>query len=180
METQAKSQNQKINTEPETSCSAAAERQQIRALRSSGLSRPQPGTSPHPRPRGPAHRRATVHSEAARHGGCCRPASLPLWGDHAHTQPGPAPRFPFTPGPAGGWGIVSKDLGTVGGVSPPLPCPGYQRFSWFVIYVRAPSLVAQRVKNPAMQDTQVGPLGQEEPLEKKVATHSSILAWRIP
>ena len=63
METQARSQNQKINTEPETSCSAAAERQQIRALRSSGLSRPQPGTSPHPRPRGPAQRRPAAHSE---------------------------------------------------------------------------------------------------------------------
>jgi len=32
----------------------------------------------------------------------------------------------------------------------------------------------------AMQETQVRSLGQEDPLEKKVATHSSILAWRIP
>ena len=37
------------------------------------------------------------------------------------------------------------------------------------------------VKNqPAMQDTQVLFLGQEDPLEKGMATHSSILAWRIP
>ena len=37
------------------------------------------------------------------------------------------------------------------------------------------------VKNlPAMQETEVQSLGQEEPLEKEVATHSSILAWRIP
>ena len=37
------------------------------------------------------------------------------------------------------------------------------------------------VKNlPAMQDTQVRSLGWEDPLEKEVATHSSILAWRIP
>ena len=37
------------------------------------------------------------------------------------------------------------------------------------------------VKNlPAMQETQVLSLGQEDPLEKGVATHSSILAWRIP
>ena len=37
------------------------------------------------------------------------------------------------------------------------------------------------VKNmPAMQDTQVQTLGQEDPLEKGMATHSSILAWRIP
>jgi len=43
------------------------------------------------------------------------------------------------------------------------------------------SLVAQMVKNlPAMQETSVRFLGQEEPLEKGVATHSSILAWRIP
>ena len=37
------------------------------------------------------------------------------------------------------------------------------------------------VKNlPAMQETQVQSLGQEDPLEKESATHSSILAWRIP
>ena len=41
------------------------------------------------------------------------------------------------------------------------------------------SLVAQTVKNlPAIQETQIGSLGQENPLEKGVATHSSILAWR--
>ena len=33
---------------------------------------------------------------------------------------------------------------------------------------------------PAMQETQVRSLGQEDPLEKEMATHSSILAWRIP
>ena len=43
------------------------------------------------------------------------------------------------------------------------------------------SLVAQMVKNlPAMQETWVQPLGWEDPLEKDMATHSSILAWRIP
>ena len=43
------------------------------------------------------------------------------------------------------------------------------------------SLVAQMVKNlPAMQETQVQSLGREDPLENEVATHSSILAWRIP
>ena len=42
------------------------------------------------------------------------------------------------------------------------------------------SLVAQRLKHlPAMQETRVQSLGQEDPLEKEVATHSSILAWRI-
>ena len=43
------------------------------------------------------------------------------------------------------------------------------------------SLVAQTVKNlPAMQETQVRSLGREDPLEKEMETHSSILAWRIP
>ena len=43
------------------------------------------------------------------------------------------------------------------------------------------SLVTQIVKNlPAMQDTWVWSLGQEGPLEKIMATHSSILVWRIP
>ena len=43
------------------------------------------------------------------------------------------------------------------------------------------SLVAQTVKNlPVMQETRVQYLGQEDPLEKRMATHSSILAWRIP
>ena len=47
-------------------------------------------------------------------------------------------------------------------------------------YLRA-SLVAQMVKNlPAMQETWAWSLGQENPLEKGMATHSSILAWRIP
>ena len=41
--------------------------------------------------------------------------------------------------------------------------------------------MAQVVKNlPAMQETQVQSLGWEDPLEKGMATHSRILAWRIP
>ena len=43
------------------------------------------------------------------------------------------------------------------------------------------SIVVQLVMNlPAMQETQVWFLGWEDPLEKEMATHSSILAWRIP
>ena len=43
------------------------------------------------------------------------------------------------------------------------------------------SLVAQMVKNlPAMWETRVRSLGGEDPLEKEMATHSSILAWKIP
>ena len=41
--------------------------------------------------------------------------------------------------------------------------------------------MAQRIKClPAMQETRVQSLGREDPLEKEMATHSSILAWRIP
>ena len=43
------------------------------------------------------------------------------------------------------------------------------------------SLVAQRLKGlPAMRETWVWSLDREDPLEKEMATHSSILAWRIP
>ena len=43
------------------------------------------------------------------------------------------------------------------------------------------SLVAQVVKNlPAVQETQVQSLGREDPLQRGIATHSSVLAWRIP
>ena len=43
------------------------------------------------------------------------------------------------------------------------------------------SLVAQTVKTlPTVQETQVLSLGQDDPLEKGLATHSSILAWEIP
>jgi len=43
------------------------------------------------------------------------------------------------------------------------------------------SLVAERLKRlPAMRETWVRSLGQEDSLEKEMATHSSILAWRIP
>ena len=42
-------------------------------------------------------------------------------------------------------------------------------------------MVAQMVKHlPTMRETQVRSLGQEDPLEKGIATHSNILAWRIP
>ena len=45
----------------------------------------------------------------------------------------------------------------------------------------ATSFFGVMVKNlPAMQQTQVQSLDQEDPLEKRMATHSSILAWRTP
>ena len=51
----------------------------------------------------------------------------------------------------------------------------------YVLYTNLASLMAQTVKSlPAMEETQVQSLGQEDPLEKEMATHFSILAWRIP
>ena len=52
---------------------------------------------------------------------------------------------------------------------------------WIQLELNWAPPVAQTVKNlPAIQDTQVQSLGWEVPLEKRMATHSSILAWRIP
>ena len=58
---------------------------------------------------------------------------------------------------------------------------GKQREEWWFPGVGRSSLVNQSVKTlSAMWETQVQSLGQEDPLEKEMATHSSILAWRIP
>ena len=58
----------------------------------------------------------------------------------------------------------------------------FESYSNGIIYILSwASLVAQMIKNPpAMQETWVRSLGQEYPLEKGMATHSNILAWRIP
>ena len=53
--------------------------------------------------------------------------------------------------------------------------------NWCSVMLILASLVAQRIKRlPAMWETQVRSLGWEDPLEKGKATHSSILAWKIP
>ena len=47
--------------------------------------------------------------------------------------------------------------------------------------LKSRDMVAQMVKHlPTMRETWVSSLGQEDPLEKEMATHSSTLAWRIP
>ena len=57
--------------------------------------------------------------------------------------------------------------------------PAY--FSLLTLNLVCPSLVAQIVKNlPAKRETEVHSLGREDSLEKGTATHSSMLAWRIP
>ena len=63
--------------------------------------------------------------------------------------------------------------------------PGLARFPregiGYLLQYSWASLVAQLVKNlPATQETWIRSLGWEDPLEKGTATHSSILAWRIP
>ena len=56
-----------------------------------------------------------------------------------------------------------------------------ERICYWSVYSWRASPVAQIGKNlPAMKETQVQSLGQEDPLEKGLATHSSILVWRIP
>ena len=56
-----------------------------------------------------------------------------------------------------------------------------RKSSWIIWVGLSSSLVAQTVKNlPAVQETEVRPLGQEDPLEKGMATPSTILAWGIP
>ena len=48
-------------------------------------------------------------------------------------------------------------------------------------HIPGASLLAQRLKRlPPMQETRLRSLGQEDPLEKEMVNHSSILAWRIP
>ena len=68
-----------------------------------------------------------------------------------------------------------RDRARVSGLS----CPGrYILYHW---HRTGASLVAEMVKNlPAMQGPWVLFLNQEDPLEKGTATHSSILAWKIP
>ena len=85
------------------------------------------------------------------------------------------------------WGFPDSSVGKESACNAGDPCsiPGSRRSAWEGIgnplqYSWA-TLVAQLVKNlPAMQETWVGSLGWEDPLEKGKATYLSILAWRIP
>ena len=57
----------------------------------------------------------------------------------------------------------------------------YLGLIWTPLRLIRASQVVQPVKNlPAVQETRVQSLGQEDPLEKEMAIHSSILAWKIP
>ena len=79
----------------------------------------------------------------------------------------PSPRPPAT---------AATNPATAVAVMLPEPDQLFPSSCWLI-----PSLVALTVKNLlAVQEAQVQSLGQEDPLEKGMATHSSILAWRIP
>ena len=87
------------------------------------------------------------------------------------------------------WTVAYQDPQSMGfsrqeywsGLPFPSPMIVYKtrQFSIAILLPRA-SLVAQTVRNPAMWETLVRSLGWEDSLEKGTATHSSILAWRIP
>ena len=78
---------------------------------------------------------------------------------------------------------VAHTLGFLGSSAGSIPGSGKspgERIGYPLPYSWA-SLVAQAVKNlPAMQETWVQSLGWQDPLEEGMATHCSILAWRIP
>ena len=88
-------------------------------------------------------------------------------------------------------GYLNKERKKVGSIQAPLK----KKLIYFSIYLNSfltlfkclqyiftyKYVVAQMVKNlPSVQETQVHSLGWEDPLEKEMTTHSSILAWRIP
>ena len=122
-----------------------------------------------------------------------------VWEDGAlppGCTPGPAsPPPPEAPGPPGGHSSPGSQLappsswwgGDGGGDLAPESQPAEWGFS--VVrkmftrehHIAGAALVAQLVKNrPAVQETRVRSLGQEEPLEEDMAARSSTLPWRIP
>ena len=83
------------------------------------------------------------------------------------------------------WGFtdssVDKESACNAGDPGLIPGPGRFAGEWMGYPYSCASFVAQLIKNlPAMWDTWLRSLGWEGPLEKGMATHSSILAWRIP
>ena len=93
--------------------------------------------------------------------------------------------FEWTPGVGDGqgglvccdsWGCKESDMAEWLELNHLLPIIGFFLFVFFLA-----SLVVQRVKHlPAVWETKVQSLGREDPLEKEMATYSSILAWGIP
>ena len=86
-----------------------------------------------------------------------------------------------TPGEGKGYPLQYSGLeNSMDYVYSPWGCKESDRTEWLSLSLWA-SLIAQLVKNlPAVQETGVWSLGREDSLKKEMATHSSILAWRIP
>ena len=96
-----------------------------------------------------------------------------------------SPRYKYILPPRRGFPSNSAGKESACNAGDPSSIPGSGRFAGeeigYPLQYTWAYLVAQLVKNPpAMQETQVRSLGWEDPLEKGTATHSSILAWRIP
>ena len=73
------------------------------------------------------------------------------------------------------------EVGCSGAGTYPRQAASFQVWQSFILGSFIPSPVAQMVKNlPATQEIWVQSLGREDPLEKEMATHSSMLAWRVP
>ena len=86
--------------------------------------------------------------------------------------------LPQLPSEAGFERGTGRHLGNDFSFGPLLQCPPHSFTSNNVIYMGFPG---GAVKNPLpMQETRVPSLGQEDPLEREMVTHSSTLAWRIP
>ena len=76
--------------------------------------------------------------------------------------------------------LLTYRIGSVHGVVARTKSPRVSKMLCIYHLLRA-SLVAQRVKHlPAMWETRVQSLGREDSLEKEIATHASMFAWRIP
>ena len=121
-----------------------------------------------------AHGFVCAGSVAWSHPTLCNPSncSLPVSSVHGISQQEYWSGLPFPP---------PGDLPDPG-IAPKSPAsPALQADSLPTEPGGSPSLEAQMVKNrPAMCETQIQSLGWEDPLEKGMATHSSILAWRFP
>ena len=91
------------------------------------------------------------------------------------------PSEPLSPGPPREEGLLAQPVSVTHSKPRPDENLGTERWTWHIPAPSWASLVVQMVKNlPAVRETRVWSLGWEDPLEEDMATHSSILAWRIP
>ena len=78
-------------------------------------------------------------------------------------------------------GQVPSALSSLGGLQSQAKAPSLLKIPTIKLHSRLPGWVDQSVNNwLAMQETRVQSLDREDPLEKEMTTHSTILAWRIP